>query len=471
MAEGSETKRQLGRVVLQRKAPPIDAANTAPGEQERPTMPSPQAQDLKLLLMTLRDGDDVRHVDLRRVVLSLSVLSFVPLELARERQLLPLVADDERLLVAVSDPGERRTLEELEASSGRRVLACVPLDGGLRDLIESAYAAERAGATSYSGPWAGAGTAPAPAQPVGESLLPPVLDPAVAGASRFAQDELSGPLGAALAAVQASDARHTAPAPAVATARRKVLLVDDSEDIRRLLARVLCEQGYDVIESARGLDALEKVRAHEPDVVVLDAMLPEVHGFDLCRRIKASRRYGHTPVIMLSAVYRGWRFAEDLRVSYGVDEFLEKPFRVGDVLAAVRRALDGVQAQDDLEQESEGPGADQLQAGMDAYARGDLPGAIDQLKKGVALDPLAFRLHYHLGLLYGKQGNVFEAIQALESAVDLKPRDFSTLKNLAVLYQRAGFRLKGAEMWQRALVSAPDDETRASIRNHLVSLL
>lgn len=470
MAEGSETKRQLGRVVLQRKTPPIDASQEARGDQDRPTMPSPQAQDLMLLLTTLRDGDDVRSVDLRRVVISLSVLSFVPLELARERQLLPLVADDERLLVAISDPGERRAIEQLEGSSGRRVLVCVPLEGGLRDVIESAYAAARAGATSYSGP---AALEPAHAPTTGESLLPPVFDPAVATVSRFARDELSGPLGVTLSSAQAaSDARHTAPGPAATAAGRKILLVDDSEDIRRLLARVFCEQGYDVVESARGLDALEKVREHQPDVLVLEAMLPEVHGFDLCRRIKASRRYGHVPVVMLSAVYRGWRIAEDLRASYGVNEFLEKPFRVGDVLAAVQRALDGTShTLNAPDQECDGPGAGQLQSGMDAYARGDLAGAIEQLKRGVALDPLAFRLHYHLGLLYGKQGNVFEAIQALESAVDLRSRDFSTLKNLAVLYQRAGFRLKGAEMWERALVSAPDDETRASIRNHLVSLL
>ena len=49
------------------------------------------------------------------------------------------------------------------------------------------------------------------------------------------------------------------------------------------------------------------------DSAVLDAMLPELHGFDICRRIKASARYGHIPILMISAVYRGWRFAEDLR--------------------------------------------------------------------------------------------------------------------------------------------------------------
>jgi len=201
-------------------------------------------------------------------------------------------------------------------------------------------------------------------------------------------------------------------------------------------------------------------------------MLPDVHGFDVCRRIKASRRYGHIPVVMLSAVYRGWRFAEDLRRSYGVEAFLEKPFRIGDVVAAVERALQGSgRSHPPDEAEVEGLAADQLKAGMDAYAGGDVAAAVEHLKRGLTIDPLSFRLHYHLGLLYGKQENVFEAIQELETAVDLRSRDFSTLKNLAVLYQRAGFKLKATEMWERALGSAPDDATRTSIRNHLVSLL
>ena len=133
--------------------------------------------------------------------------------------------------------------------------------------------------------------------------------------------------------------------PDVKKTKRRILVVDDSDDIRQLLVRVFRERDFEVFESSRGLDALQKVREVSPDVLLLDAMLPEVHGFDICRRIKGSRRYGHIPVVMVSAIYRGWRFAEDLRRSYGVDEFLEKPFRIGEVVAAVERALSGQSAQ------------------------------------------------------------------------------------------------------------------------------
>ena len=225
-----------------------------------------------------------------------------------------------------------------------------------------------------------------------------------------------------------------------------------------------------VVEAARGGEALAAVREHEPDAILLDAMLPEIHGFEICRRIKRSKKYGHIPIIMLSAIYRGWRFAEDLERSYGVSEFLEKPFKLAELLAAVDRALEGRKAEDEPERLSEDASAC-LTAGIEAYRRGDLDEAIEHLQRGVGIDPLAFRLHYHLGLLYGRRDQLFEGIHALETSIDLSPRHFSALKNLAVLYQRAGFKHKAIEMWERALANAPDDDIRRGIKEHLMSLL
>jgi DNA-binding response OmpR family regulator len=477
MGDGSE-KRQLGRIMLQRKALGDEAHLSV--AQERPTRPASLEVDLRILLMTITDEGDIRRVDLRRVAIDLSVLSYVPAERARDRQLLPLVSDEERLLVAVADPADRALLDEIAYETGRTVLACIPSDGELRDTIEVAYAAYAAGAATFRGALLrslpdsddessvhGNPTPIVAASEAGESLLAPPYEGELVD-QPWAH---STPANTSFLELDGSGSPSIAER---AQARRKVLVVDENDDIRRLLVKVFRERDFEVVESARGLDALEKVRAIEPDVLILDAMLSEVHGFDLCRRIKGSRRYGHIPVVMLSAVYRGWRFAEDLHRSYGVDAFLEKPFRIGEVIAAVDRAIEGRSRSEppsDGEAEAEGLAADHLKAGIEAYNRGDLEAAIEELKKGVAVDPLAFRLHYHLGLLYGKQENLFDAIQALETAADLKPRDFSTLKNLAVLYQRAGFRLKAAEMWERALGSAPDDETRVNIRNHLVSLL
>jgi DNA-binding response OmpR family regulator len=253
---------------------------------------------------------------------------------------------------------------------------------------------------------------------------------------------------------------------------RAILVVDDEEDIRRLLKRALEEKGFRVLEADRGSTALSMVKQHVPDAIVLDAMLPELHGFDICRRIKASARYGHIPILMISAVYRGWRFAEDLKQSYGVNAFLEKPFRLGDVFSKLESLLAGAPRADSRDPESLTAEAEKaLAAGMAAYKDGDIDRAVGHLERGIALDPLSYRLHYHLALLVGRKGDVFRAIQELETAINLNPRSFAALKNLAVLYERAGFKNKAIEMWERAIGYSPDDPTRGQIKEHLMSLL
>lgn len=255
-----------------------------------------------------------------------------------------------------------------------------------------------------------------------------------------------------------------------ATSKHTILVVDDEPDIRKLVRRVLEDRGYNVIEAARGHAALALLKEQTPDLCILDAMLPEVHGFDIAKRMKGTERYGHIPIVMISAVYRGWRFAEDVKASYGVDAYLEKPFKMADLVRVVETAL----LQRGPSSSAEAISADaekKLAAGIDAYQKGNIAAAIEHLREGTRIDPLAFRLHFHLGLLYGKQGHIYDAIQELQTALDINGRHFPGLKNLAVLFQKAGFRNKAIETWERALRVAPDDATRQSIKEHLVGLL
>ncbi len=258
--------------------------------------------------------------------------------------------------------------------------------------------------------------------------------------------------------------------PGARTDQPTVLVVDDEPEIRRLLRRIFEERGYRVAEADRGLLALRMVKDDPPDVMILDAMLPEVHGFDIARRMKGTQRYGHIPIVMISAVYRGWRFAEDLKSSYGVEAYIEKPFRVADVVAAVENALQARSIRGDQDRIS-AEAERLLAAGIAAYRAGDFDTAVRHLREGTMIDPLAYRLHFHLGLLYGKQGQLYDAIQELETALHINGRHFPALKNLAVLYQKAGFRNKAIETWERALGVAPDDPTRQSIKEHLLGLL
>jgi tetratricopeptide (TPR) repeat protein len=197
-----------------------------------------------------------------------------------------------------------------------------------------------------------------------------------------------------------------------------------------------------------------------------------VHGFDIARRIKGSKRYGHIPIVMVSAVYRGWHYAEDLKASCGVEAFLEKPFKIAAVVEAVEAALAGKLAQPETDLEAMHQKAEEaLKRGVLSYKEGRLDEAIAFMKSGVEIDPLAYRLHFHLGLLFGRKGQIFDAIAALEQAVGINPRHFPAVKNLAILYQKAGFKNKAAETWHKAAVIAPDDATRESVKKQLMSLL
>lgn len=274
-----------------------------------------------------------------------------------------------------------------------------------------------------------------------------------------------------------SDMSVVAPLPLAPTPRKEgqkvVLVVDDDADIRRLLRTVLAERGHRVLEADRGLLALQLVKQDPPDLLLLDVMLPEVHGFEIARRIRGSERYGDIPIIMISAVYRGPQVAQDAKTGYGVDAFIEKPFRIAEVVKAVDAALNRVK------QHSE-PKRDPAQAreeaqrlladGMAAYQTGDITRAIDFLEKGAKIDPLSYRLRYHLGLLYGKGDRIYDAIRELERATELNPRQYPAWKNVAVLYQQAGFRAKAVRAWEKAADLAPDDATRQAIHKQIAAL-
>ena len=81
----------------------------------------------------------------------------------------------------------------------------------------------------------------------------------------------------------------------------RVLIVEDEPDIRDLLAFHLEREGYHVTRSRTGADALRQVRARPPDLILLDLMLPELGGLDVCRRLRQDPRTASVPIVMLTA--------------------------------------------------------------------------------------------------------------------------------------------------------------------------
>ncbi|MCX4746754.1 response regulator [Kitasatospora sp. NBC_01287] len=116
----------------------------------------------------------------------------------------------------------------------------------------------------------------------------------------------------------------------------RILVVDDSEVIRRLIRVNLELEGFEVVTAADGAECLEVVRRVRPDVVTLDVMMPRLDGLRTAARLRAEEQTARLPIAIVSACTPA-----DLRrgESVGVDGYLGKPFDPADLVALVRRLL------------------------------------------------------------------------------------------------------------------------------------
>jgi phosphate regulon transcriptional regulator PhoB len=117
----------------------------------------------------------------------------------------------------------------------------------------------------------------------------------------------------------------------------RVLVVEDEPDIRDLLAFHLERDGYQVTRATTGPDALRQLRAAPPDLVILDLMLPELDGLEVCRRLRADPATATLPVIMLTA--KGDEVDRVVGLELGADDYVVKPFSPKEMLARVRAVL------------------------------------------------------------------------------------------------------------------------------------
>ena len=114
-----------------------------------------------------------------------------------------------------------------------------------------------------------------------------------------------------------------------------ILIAEDDRQVREALERILRFEGYDVVAVTDGAAALEAVDVHNPDVLVLDVMMPLVDGLDVCRRLRA--RGDRTPVLMLTA--RDMISDRVAGLDAGADDYLPKPFALDELLARLRALL------------------------------------------------------------------------------------------------------------------------------------
>jgi DNA-binding response OmpR family regulator len=127
----------------------------------------------------------------------------------------------------------------------------------------------------------------------------------------------------------------------------RVLVVDDDEDSRRLLAHLLERKGYSVVLADGGPAAISTLEKTEVDVVVLDVMMPIMDGFAVCRELKKSQSTASVPVILLTA--RDDMETRATGMKLGVSDFLAKPVNKEELYVRIRTQLEGRQRARDLE--------------------------------------------------------------------------------------------------------------------------
>jgi twitching motility two-component system response regulator PilG len=125
------------------------------------------------------------------------------------------------------------------------------------------------------------------------------------------------------------------PVPEVATAGTRVLVIDDSNTIRRSAEIFLRQGGHEVVLAEDGFDALAKVNDHDPQLIFCDILMPRLDGYQTCAIIKRNPRFAHVPVIMLSS--KDGLFDKARGRMVGSEEYLTKPFTKDQLLRAVQQ--------------------------------------------------------------------------------------------------------------------------------------
>ncbi len=121
-------------------------------------------------------------------------------------------------------------------------------------------------------------------------------------------------------------------------AKKRVLIVDDETDVLDAVKFSLELEGIECLVANDGIHGLEEARRHQPDLILLDVMLPKLDGYEITRRLRSDPACEHIPIIMLSARAQ----AQDISVGEksGADGYVTKPFDIDDLVARVKECLD-----------------------------------------------------------------------------------------------------------------------------------
>lgn len=180
----------------------------------------------------------------------------------------------------------------------------------------------------------------------------------------------------------------------------KILLVDDEESIVESIEYALKQEGFEVVCAHNGQDALQKVQLEKPNLIVLDLMLPELSGLEVCRMLRRERN--ETPIIMLTA--KGEEIDRVIGLEVGADDYLVKPFSLRELIARIRALLRRSKSAETDSTQPETHRYEELEMNLTEHK-------VTVRGKAVELSPKEFKI---LAMLMSSPNKVFSREELLE---------------------------------------------------------
>jgi len=124
--------------------------------------------------------------------------------------------------------------------------------------------------------------------------------------------------------------------------KKSILVVDDEPDFASIVQKNLEKEGFNVETAYDGIEGIAKVKANPPDAIVLDVMMPEMDGYEMCSKLKADEQYANIPILMLTAVashVTSTRYSHHGGMSMEADDYLPKPASAEDITESIKGLL------------------------------------------------------------------------------------------------------------------------------------
>ena len=125
--------------------------------------------------------------------------------------------------------------------------------------------------------------------------------------------------------------------------KKRILVVDDEPDFCAIVQGQLEKEGFAVELAYDGVQGLEKVQANPPDAIVLDVMMPEMDGYEMCNKLKSDEKYVDIPIVLLTAVashVTSTRYSHRDGMSTEADDYIAKPASAEEIVDSIKRLLD-----------------------------------------------------------------------------------------------------------------------------------